>query len=56
MAIFERSLTSEGLLIPELHGRFIVSTGLHLQDLGHTVSILTRDEIITGSGYLPVMW
>ncbi|MCZ7669540.1 MAG: PIN domain-containing protein [Chloroflexi bacterium] len=31
--IFERSLTAEGLRIPELHDRFIVSTGLHLQDL-----------------------
>ncbi|MCP4168373.1 MAG: type II toxin-antitoxin system VapC family toxin [Chloroflexi bacterium] len=56
IAIFERSLTTEGLRIPELHDRFIVSTGLHLQDLGHTVSILTRDEIITDSGVLPVMW
>ncbi len=56
IAIFERSLTSEGLRIPELHDRFIVSTGLHLQDLGHTVSILTRDEIITDSGILPVIW
>ena len=55
-AIFERSLTSEGLRIPELHDRFIVSTGLHLQDLGHTVSILTRDEIITDSGILSVIW
>jgi len=56
MVIFEQSLTSEGLRIPELHDRFIVSTGLHLQDLGHTVSILTRDEIITDSGILPVIW
>ena len=55
-AIFERSLTSEGLRIPELHDRFIVSTGLHLQDLGHTVSILTRDEIITDSSILSVIW
>jgi len=55
-AIFERSLTAEGLSIPELHDRFIVSTGLHLQDLGHTVSILTRDEAITNSGILPVIW
>ena len=56
MAIFERSLTSEGLRIHELHDRFIVSTGLHLQDLGHTVSILTKDENITTSGVLPVIW
>jgi len=42
--------------IPELHDRFIVSTGLHLQDLGYTVSILTKDETITDSGVLPVIW
>lgn len=28
--VFARSLTTEGLRIPELHDRFIVSTGLHL--------------------------
>jgi len=54
--IFERSLTPEGLRIPELHDRFIVSTGLYLQDLGHTVSILTKDETITASGVLSVIW
>ena len=56
VAIFERSLTSEGLRIPDLHDRFIVSTGLYLQDLGHTVSILTKDENITHSGILRVIW
>jgi PIN domain nuclease of toxin-antitoxin system len=56
VAIFERSLTPDGLRIPELHDRFIVSTGLHLQDLGHTVSIITKDETITSSGVLPIVW
>ena len=56
MEVFERSLTPEGLRIPELHDRFIVSTGLHLQDLGHTVSILTKDQTITASGVLSVIW
>ncbi len=56
MEIFKRSLTPEGLRIPELHDRFIVSTGLYLQDLGHTVAILTKDGIITDSGVLPVIW
>lgn len=55
-AILERSLTPEGLQIPELHDRFIVSTGLYLQDLGHTVAILTKDNSITSSGVLPVIW
>ena len=54
--IFARSLTKEGQQIPELHDRFIVSTGLHLQDLGHSIAILTRDESITAAGVLPVIW
>jgi PIN domain nuclease of toxin-antitoxin system len=56
LEVFERSLTLEGLRIPELHDRFIVSTGLHLQDLGHTVTILTKDKSITDTGVLPVIW
>ncbi len=54
--VFERSLTPEGLQIPELHDRFIVSTGLHLQDLGDTVEIVTKDEAITDAGVLSVVW
>ncbi|NJN54221.1 MAG: type II toxin-antitoxin system VapC family toxin [Anaerolineae bacterium] len=54
--VFERSLTPEGLQIPELHDRFIVSTGLHLQDLGDTVEIITKDEAITDAGVLSVVW
>lgn len=54
--VFERSLTPEGLRIPELHDRFIVSTGLHLQDLGETVEIVTKDQAITDAGVLPVIW
>jgi PIN domain nuclease of toxin-antitoxin system len=54
--VFERSLTPEGLRIPELHDRFIVSTGLYLQDLGHTVAILTKDKSITDAGVLSVIW
>lgn len=54
--VFERSLSAEGLRIPELHDRFIVSTGLHLQDLGDTVKIITRDQAITSAGVLSVLW
>ena len=54
--VFERSLSPEGLRIPELHDRFIVSTGLHLQDLGDTVQIITKDEKITQAGVLSVVW
>jgi hypothetical protein len=54
--VFERSLSPEGIRIPELHDRFIVSTGLHLQDLGHTVAILTKDKSIVDAGVLQVIW
>ena len=54
--VFERSLSAEGLRIPELHDRFIVSTGLHLHDLGYTVKIITRDQAITSAGVLSVLW
>ena len=54
--IFERTLTPEGMSIPELHDRFIVSTGLHLQDLGETVEIITKDRAITDAGVLSVVW
>lgn len=56
LAVFERSLTEEGLRIPELHDRFIVSTGLHLQDLGDTVMIITVDQAITASKVLSTVW
>lgn len=54
--VLERSLTPEGLRIPELHDRFVVSTGLHLQDLGETVEIVTKDQAITDAGVLSVIW
>jgi hypothetical protein len=56
LPVFQRSLTKEGLSIPEMHDRLIVSTGLYLQDLGHTVAILARDEEIIKVGVLPVIW
>jgi hypothetical protein len=54
--VFERSLTPEGSQVPELHDRFIVCTGLHLQDLGDTVEIVTKDQAITDAGVLSVIW
>jgi hypothetical protein len=56
LEVFEQSRTSEALRIPELHDRFIVGTGLHLQDLGDTVELITRDQTITDSGVLPIIW
>lgn len=54
--IFERSLTEAAMKIPEMHDRFIVATGLYLQDLEHNVTVLTRDESITDAQVLPVLW
>jgi PIN domain nuclease of toxin-antitoxin system len=54
--VFERSLSPEGMRVPELHDRFIVSTGLHLQDLGDTVEIITIDRAITDADVLPIVW
>jgi PIN domain nuclease of toxin-antitoxin system len=54
--IFDRSRTAEGLRVPELHDRFIVSTGLYLQDLGDTVEIITKDQSITSAAVLSVLW
>lgn len=56
LEIFERSLTAEGMRIPELHDRFIVSTALYFQDLGYTVSLLTKDETIMKANVIPVIW
>jgi PIN domain nuclease of toxin-antitoxin system len=47
-----RSATS----VPEMHDRLIVSTGLYLQSLGDSISILTKDVSITTSALLPVIW
>jgi len=52
--VFERSLTAT--IIPELHDRFIVATALHLQTLGHTVSLLTKDSTIAGAGLVSIIW
>jgi hypothetical protein len=49
-------MTPEGLKIPELHDRFIVSTGLYLQDLGDTVEMVTKDTEILAANVLPIVW
>ena len=36
--------------------RYIVSTGLYLQDLGDTIEIITKDRSITAAAVLPVVW
>jgi PIN domain nuclease of toxin-antitoxin system len=46
----------KALTVPEMHDRLIVATGLHLQSLGETVSILTKDVAITDAALLPIIW
>lgn len=52
--IIERttSLTS----IIEMHDRQIVATALVLAQNGDTVAVLTKDNNITSSGLVPVVW
>ena len=43
-------------VIPEMHDRLIVATGLYLQNSGAAVRILTKDNEITVSKLLSVVW
>lgn len=52
--VFHWSLTTAA--IPEMHDRLIVGTALHLQSLGHTVSLLTKDSLITQAKLVAVVW
>ena len=49
--------TSVSLIsIPEIHDRLIVATGVHLQNLGETVEIVTKDNEIIVASLLTVTW
>lgn len=52
--VLQESLNA--LTVPEMHDRLIVATGLHLQNQGGPVSILTKDADILASTLLPVIW
>lgn len=52
--IFQQSLAVT--VIPELHDRLIISTALYLRYLGHTVSLMTKDSIMTTSGLVRIIW
>lgn len=43
-------------VIPEIHDRMIVATGVYLQKLGETVEILTKDHEIARASVLHVTW
>lgn len=53
-ATVERSLTLTA--IHEMHDRQIVATALLLAGRGEQVTLLTRDQNITNSGLVPVVW
>ena len=42
--------------VPEMHDRLIVATGIHLQNLGENVEIITKDNEIVLASLLPVVW
>ena len=52
--VFQHTLTA--ISIPEMHDRLIVATTLYLQSQGHTISLVTRDGVMTQSGLIPVVW
>jgi PIN domain nuclease of toxin-antitoxin system len=54
LAILKQSLAARA--VPEMHDRLIVSTALHLQSIGNTVSVLTKDNSIVASALVPVIW
>lgn len=43
-------------MVSEMHDRQIVATALVLADQGELVTLITRDENITASGLLPILW
>lgn len=52
--VFKESLR-EGMP-PEMHDRLIVASALHLQSLGDTVSLLTKDASIVEAGLVTILW
>lgn len=54
LAILRTSLTAGS--VPEMHDRLIVATTLYLQNLGHSVSLLTKDAAITTAALVPILW
>jgi hypothetical protein len=52
--VFQHSLTATE--IPEMHDHQIIATGLYLRTLGHTASIVTKDDSIASAGLVPTTW
>ena len=52
--VFQQTLTATA--VPEMHDRQIVATAIHLRALGHTTSVLTKDNTIVAAGLVPITW
>ena len=52
--VFQQTLTATA--VPEMHDRQIVATAIHLRALGHTASVLTKDNTIVAAGLVPITW
>ena len=54
LEVFQESL--KATVIPEMHDRLIVCSALHLESLGDTVSLLTKDASIIAAKLLTTLW
>lgn len=52
--VFQKSL--EVAVLPEMHDRLIVGLAVHLQSVGDTVALLTKDSSITEARIVPTVW
>jgi len=43
-------------VLPEMHDRMIVGSALHLQTLGDTISLLTKDASIIAARLVATLW
>lgn len=54
LEVFQESLNAT--VLPEMHDRLIVGSALHLQLVGETVSLLTKDASIVESRLVTTLW
>lgn len=52
--VFRESLVAS--VLPEMHDRMIVGSALHLQTLGDTISLLTKDASIIAARLVATLW
>ncbi|MGO8789885.1 MAG: type II toxin-antitoxin system VapC family toxin [Terriglobia bacterium] len=52
--VFQESLSAS--VLPEMHDRLIVGSALHLQSLGDSISLLTKDASIVAARLVTTLW